>query len=309
MDGMRDYVGQETRDRDAFEAAYGASPGFDGDDTPPPVLETDERRMQVRAYNFWASMLGTTPFPLVKPLLDGHWPAFADHSVLLHFDAGLDDPAIAYVGEHLLHDCEAPHTILRLNQVPGRSILSRITDHYLQIVANEAPIGFEAEFTNQRDRTILYRGILLPFSSDGTRLDYIYGVINWKELADQATTDGIMAEIGQLLSAKKPRRKEPRIDPVEAGHLSGPCPAMCRPRCPIRFSRPIWASHTLASHTPAFPIGPMARHAEGTRPRSISTPTLRSPNSIWPIWISRSCPRSKRLMTHHSGIPGLEIPA
>jgi hypothetical protein len=59
MDGMRDYVGQETRDRDAFEAAYGASPGFDGDDTPPPVLETDERRMQVRAYNFWASMLGT----------------------------------------------------------------------------------------------------------------------------------------------------------------------------------------------------------------------------------------------------------
>jgi hypothetical protein len=225
--------------------------------------------------------------------------------VLLHFDAGLDDPAIAYVGEHLLHDCEAPHTILRLNQVPGRSILSRITDHYLQIVANEAPIGFEAEFTNQRDRTILYRGILLPFSSDGTRLDYIYGVINWKELADQATTDGIMAEIGQLLSAKKPRRKEPRIDPVEAGHLSS--------HVPPAMPNPVFAANSglphLASHTPAFPIGPMARHAEGTRPRSISTPTLRSPNSIWPIWISRSCPRSKRLMTHHSGIPGLEIPA
>ncbi|HIQ19259.1 MAG TPA: hypothetical protein EYH41_14970 [Novosphingobium capsulatum] len=268
MDGMRDYVGQETRDRDAFEAAYGASPGFDGDDTPPPVLETDERRMQVRAYNFWASMLGTTPFPLVKPLLDGHWPAFADHSVLLHFDAGLDDPAIAYVGEHLLHDCEAPHTILRLNQVPGRSILSRITDHYLQIVANEAPIGFEAEFTNQRDRTILYRGILLPFSSDGTRLDYIYGVINWKELADQATTDGIMAEIGQLLSAKKPRRKEPRIDPVEAGHLSGPLSSHVPPAMP----NPVFAANSSLPHS-GLPHSGLPHWADGPA-RGRDAPTL-----------------------------------
>ena len=63
----------------------------------------------------------------------------------------------------------------------GRSLLSRLTDHYLQIIANRAPIGFEAEFVNDRGVTIMYRGILLPFSSDDDTIDFIMGVINWKE--------------------------------------------------------------------------------------------------------------------------------
>src|SRR5690606_18840760 len=83
--------------------------------------------------------------------------------------------------------------------VPPRSLLSRITDHYMQILANQAPIGFEAEFVNQRGTTILYRGILLPFSSDDETIDFIYGVINWKEMADQRTADALLLEIGQSL--------------------------------------------------------------------------------------------------------------
>src|SRR3546814_5055154 len=45
-------------------------------------------------------------------------------------------------------------------QIPGRSLLSRLTDHYLQIIANRAPIGFEAEYESDRGVTIMYRGIL-----------------------------------------------------------------------------------------------------------------------------------------------------
>jgi hypothetical protein len=199
-------------------------PESDLDDQPlPPLMDADERRMQVRAYNFWAGMLGDSRLPLVGPLLDGQWPDFADHSVLLHFDAGLEDPAIAYVGSALLADCEDHGPLSRLSQVPGRSILSRITDHYMQIVANEAPIGFEAEFANQRGRTILYRGILLPFSSTGTSLDYIYGVINWKELADPATTSELLAEIGLVLgeeAAPQGRGRAARSGPI-GRHTAG----------------------------------------------------------------------------------------
>jgi len=69
-----------------------------------------------------------------------------------------------------------------IGDVPSRSLLSRLTDHYMQIIANRAPVGFEAEFENQRDESICYRGILMPFSSDGDTIDFIYGVINWKKL-------------------------------------------------------------------------------------------------------------------------------
>jgi hypothetical protein len=41
----------------------------------------------------------------------------------------------------------------------------------------------------------MYRGILMPLSSDGDTIDFIYGVINWKEVADSATTAGIAREM------------------------------------------------------------------------------------------------------------------
>ena len=184
---------------------------------PPPMIGQDERRMQVRAYNFWASLLGQGQYPSVASLLAGHYPDFADNAVLLHFDKGIEDPAIAHVGVSLLADCDAQAPLQRLRDVPGRSLLSRITDHYLQIIANEAPIGFEAEFINQRGCTILYRGILLPFSSDTSKLDYILGVINWKELADQQTTDELLLEIGQALDAGRISRGEPRTADAPLG--------------------------------------------------------------------------------------------
>src|SRR3546814_11682493 len=67
--------------------------------------------------------------------------------------------------------------------VPARSLLSRLTDHYFQIIANRAPIGFDAEFVNLRGNNTMYRGILMPLSADGSRIDCVYGVLNWKDLA------------------------------------------------------------------------------------------------------------------------------
>lgn len=213
MDTLRGF------DRDAAEAELDLS-GFEDDapSEPPPVVGQDERRMQVRAYNYWAGQLGQHAFPLVAPLLAGQYPDFADNVVLLHFDEGIEDPAISFLGSKLADECGTESSIARLSQVPGRSLLSRITDHYMQIIANQAPIGFEAEFVNHFGRTILYRGILLPFSSDGMHIDYIMGAINWKELADQATTDELLLEIGQALDATpiKTQPRRPLIAPTDA---------------------------------------------------------------------------------------------
>ena len=167
---------------------------------PPASIGQDERRMQVRAYNHWASLLGERNFPSIEELEPENLPDFSPFSVLLDFSVGIEDPAVRFLGKELAEECDAAEDIDILSDVPSRSLLSRITDHYMQILANQAPIGFEAEFVNQRGATILYRGILLPFSSDDESIDFIYGVINWKELADQATTDELMLEIDQSLA-------------------------------------------------------------------------------------------------------------
>ncbi|TAD73175.1 MAG: hypothetical protein EAY70_12685 [Sphingomonadales bacterium] len=166
---------------------------------PPEAIGQDERRMQVRAYNHWAGLLGDRMFPNIEDLEPGDLPDFGPHSVLLDFSYGIENPAVRFLGAKLAQECSAQGVITRLSDVPPRSLLSRITDHYMQILANQAPIGFEAEFVNHAGIAILYRGILLPYSSDDDTIDFIYGVINWKEMADQITADELLLEIDQAL--------------------------------------------------------------------------------------------------------------
>src|SRR4051794_6280742 len=150
------------------------------------AIGTDERRMHVRAYNYWVSLLDGRDFPSIEELEPGDVSDFASNSILLDFTCGRDNPAVPYVGNAIRDECGLDEDVRTINDVPSRSLLSRLTDHYLQIIANRAPIGFEAEFVNQRNDNICYRGILMPFSSDGDSIDFIYGVINWKAVDEAA---------------------------------------------------------------------------------------------------------------------------
>ncbi len=198
MDTLRgNFSGQDSHEEHLPEYDY--ADDDTGREQPPLAIGQDERRMQVRAYNFWASLLVDKSFPSIEELDPDNLPDFGPYSVLLDFTAGIENPTVTFLGGELAHECGTEGPIAKLSDVPSRSLLSRITDHYLQIIANQAPIGFEAEFVNQRGATIMYRGILLPFSSDDDTIDFIYGVINWKELADQQTTDKLLLEIDQAL--------------------------------------------------------------------------------------------------------------
>ena len=171
MDSYREYPS----DFD-LPSASEASPA----ETSGIEIGSDERRMHVRAYNYWVSLLDGRDFPSIEDLEPGQVEDFAANSVLLDFTAGRENPATPYIGAAIREECGLGEGIGSIAEVPSRSLLSRLTDHYMQIIANRAPIGFEAEFLNQRDETICYRGILMPFSSDGDTIDFIYGVINWK---------------------------------------------------------------------------------------------------------------------------------
>ena len=193
-------------------------------DTPPEV-GTDERRMHVRAYNYWVSLLGGRPFPAVTDLDPASLQDFGPHSVLLDFTRDPGVPSITFVGQALREEGGVDHRMKTIADVPSRSLLSRLTDHYFQIIANRAPIGFEAEFVNQRGNNAMYRGILMPLSSDGAVIDYVYGVINWKELAQDDITAELAAQMGGL--APEPQRAQPQAAPAliwadgpSAGRLS-----------------------------------------------------------------------------------------
>jgi hypothetical protein len=195
----------DIRGFDRARADRGNDPTDGGIGEATSVIGSDERRMHVRAYNHWVSLLKGGRYPAVGDLDPAGSMDFAAHGVLLDFTDGMDDPAIAFLGDALRQECGVDRAITRTGEVPARSLLSRLTDHYLQIIANRAPIGFEAEFVGTRGHNTLYRGILMPFSSDGEVIDFVYGVINWKEIVDAAEQAQLDAELAAAVRTTAPR--------------------------------------------------------------------------------------------------------
>jgi hypothetical protein len=190
---------------------------FDEDETGreplPMAIGRAERRLQVRAYSLWTGLLGDRQFPPVTALALDKLADLAPYGVLLDFGAGAADPIVRQIGARLGDECGPPGSITRLSDAPAGSLLSRISDHYREILAHQAPIGFEAEFVNWRGATILYRGILLPFSGDDQAIDHVFGVINWKELADSRIAEELAL---QIESSIEPLRRL-RLDTAAAG--------------------------------------------------------------------------------------------
>ena len=193
MDRFSDLAGSSGHDASYDDADHGVD--------APAIIGTDERRMHVRAYNHWASLLKGRALPSIEDLDPASLGDFGPNSVLLDFTQGAENPGIAYLGAQLGRECGFDSDPLTVQDVPPRSLLSRLTDHYLQIIANRAPIGFEAEFVNTRGHNTMYRGILMPLSSDDDTIDFVYGVINWKEVLSESQADVLTLELSTALAA------------------------------------------------------------------------------------------------------------
>src|SRR3546814_786168 len=88
----------------------------------PPEIGTDERRMHVRAYNYWVSLLRGRPFPSVADLDSASLQDCGPQSVLLDFTADRTTPTIVYVGELLRDEGGVDLRMKTIAEVPtGRS--------------------------------------------------------------------------------------------------------------------------------------------------------------------------------------------
>src|SRR5262245_13910183 len=127
MDTMRGNFGSLAESESYYQ---GEDEG--GRDAPPLAIGQDERRMQVRAYNHCASLLEDKNYPSIEDLEPDNLPDFGPYSVLLDFSSGIEDPGIAFLGDQLAAECDiGDDELTTLADVPSRSLLSRITDHYM----------------------------------------------------------------------------------------------------------------------------------------------------------------------------------
>ena len=204
----------DTGGYDDDAADDGLSPDVGAHSNPPPSpVGQDDRRMQVRAYNHWASQLGDQELPHIEDLEPEFLGDFGPHSVLLDFSTGSSTPTIQFIGAKLRKECGLAEPIESVSEIPENSLLSQIAGHYLKVLAAQAPISFQAESINLSGRTVAFRGVMLPYSSDYDTIDFVFAVINWKELADAQIADAILSEIDAAM-ARQPREaaSEPQTE-------------------------------------------------------------------------------------------------
>ena len=137
-------------DLDADLPAYTLFEDEDAAIEPPPLISGDDRRMQVRALNFWTSQLHDKNFPSIEELDPSAIEDFRDYSVLLNFTSGIENPSIDYLGDKLRAECGLSADVTYLDEVPRHSLLSRITEHYLQIIANHVLVFHPLSFIINR---------------------------------------------------------------------------------------------------------------------------------------------------------------
>ena len=84
--------------------------------TPELLMAGDDRRMQVRAYKFWASLLNGGAFPRIASLRLDALPDFGPSSILI--DMGGPSPVIRFLGDDLRHEAGLPLGVESLAQIP-----------------------------------------------------------------------------------------------------------------------------------------------------------------------------------------------
>ncbi|MBL4800837.1 MAG: hypothetical protein JKY45_03015, partial [Emcibacter sp.] len=148
-------------------------------------------------YNYWFGLADDCGIPSLTSLNPDDIAPYKNNMVLIDLRDTKDEPTLQVIGQLLSQDLDMDLSLKGISEIPRRTLLSRITDHYMEVLANKSPISFDAEFLNKEHKKIFYRGILLPFSDDGQSINFILGAIRWiseeeaKDKADRPTEDGI----------------------------------------------------------------------------------------------------------------------
>ena len=160
-------------------------------------ISPTERRRHATVFNYWLSIRGNRPFPPIRDLDPLEISDAGPCSILLEVMGGGDDADIRHLG-HALKD--GGPKVERISEAPRPSLLSCIANQLPIVASSRQPIAFEDNFPTG-DSTAHCWVTLLPFSSTGKWIDYVYGFVSLKgagapvEESDAAEDAAEVAEV------------------------------------------------------------------------------------------------------------------
>jgi hypothetical protein len=144
-------------------------------------ISSSEKRKHATVYNYWLSIRGDRQFPPIRDLDPLEISDAGPCSALLELIGGGEDAEIRHLGQAIKDGVTAE----RINEAPGPSLLSCIAKKLPVISNSRQALAFEDAFVTADGATRCWV-TLLPFSSTGTYVDYVYGLVSLKSAAKVA---------------------------------------------------------------------------------------------------------------------------
>lgn len=148
---------------------------------PQPQQPLDDRRLYVRAMRHWEDLREDHPLPAIESLDFATDPDFETHSLLLDLTMGRNRMTAMHIGDELAARSGLEPGMSGLPDRGGNILIDTILGHVPDSVANCAAVGFEAETRIDENRELMFRGVILPLSSDGDTADFLWAIASWKE--------------------------------------------------------------------------------------------------------------------------------
>ena len=164
----------------------------------------DERSRHAAVYDYWLSIRGDREFPTIRDLDPLQISDAGPCSLLLELIAGGDDAEIRHIGDHLMGDAD----VARIGEAPRHSLLACIAGKLAVVAISREPLAVEDDYETAAG-TARCRATLLPFSSTGPWVDYVYAFVTSQSGPDEAEdTPGTAAETVE-------RKREDDMDQAE----------------------------------------------------------------------------------------------
>jgi hypothetical protein len=170
-----------------------------------------ERRRHATVLNYWLSIKGDKDVAAIRDLDPLEISDAGPHSLLIELIGGGEDGEVKHSGDALKDHV----TVDRLSAAPSPSLLSCIAGKLAIVGISRNVLAFEDEFSVS-DQTVRCWGTLLPFSSTGVWVDYVYALVSVEgETAVGETADTAVEAVGDEEVADVPATVAEEEVPVE----------------------------------------------------------------------------------------------
>ncbi len=152
---------------------------------PPVSTGNRERRLHLQAHNYWA----TLPRAGSVPLWHDFDPMMIDDRCTQSFVIDMangEDPHLRLIGQALQAEGGVDIDVIGLADAPPGSLLMRISSYLPELLSRAVPLSVEAPYETAEGHPGIYRALLMPFTTNGSGIDVVFGVVSWRETARES---------------------------------------------------------------------------------------------------------------------------